>query len=289
MKILSVFTVVFLMFLTSCGMSSEAPEPGGETPRNISEYYLSIDSVSNPVVIARIEDGKVIVCLDKEAACEIMPEDMFAGYQEPFMVEGLEGEPCSVFIGDIGQDYNPMLCVLNTENQVFLLGLFSAFRTGDFKAGRIFPDKAIVAFEEGPGGEWEDEDGEVFYDYTTIYAVEKEGDRDEIFIYDLFELFSTLDDKGETLVRLASNWNMRLTKKIENKTSQYEGFFWIEEEDFDEMVFTYGYELHSLAGDENGKGSFVMSMDENDGWRMMPSTGLLLGDVMYCPVVECGD
>lgn len=90
---------------------------------------------------------------------------------------GINGICKGVFIGDIGQDYNPILCALMSNGDVRILSIFDALRTGNVRMSeRLDKIHDITGFvNDGadplPDGGWS---------YVTIYAIDKNGDRTEI-------------------------------------------------------------------------------------------------------------
>lgn len=248
-----------LLFVTSCiGKSDkkEADKPNQLTGRsapeivaNLTQDYLTMDD-SQPAINAAIENGGLWLTFHKDHIIPIgvVDESSYRLPDGPIKVEGLKGAPKNFIIADIGQDYNPILCVLTDQGKVQMLSLWDVIETGDMEATEI-PMDGIVGFKDGPGGPWEDEDGSVFYDYTTIYAIDKRGNEQEI---PLFNLDNNLENitriKGTDVVYqlyLGSDWKMRYVVGYyrSEKVEELQGRFWTISEDWDNMVFRFGCEL----------------------------------------------
>jgi hypothetical protein len=120
------------------------------------------------------EDGSVVFTL-KEALGPWESGD--------YPVEGLEGRCKGLFVGDIGQDFNPTVCMLMEDGGVEMLNYYASLGT-DIGPGRFFssgrlPDlQDIVLFKSG--AVVDTVDGEKIPVYRTIFAVDKNGANHEI-------------------------------------------------------------------------------------------------------------
>ena len=170
-----------LFLFAACGNQST-----NEDVTELSQDYLTM-SEDQPAIFGEIKDGGLWLTFNKDQILPVgvVDEDSYRLPDGPIKVEGLKGAPKNFIIADIGQDYNPILCVLTEEGKVQILSLWNTVSTGDLEATEI-PMDNIVGFNDGPGGPWEDEDGTVFYDYTTIYGIDEEGNEHEVDIYNLY-------------------------------------------------------------------------------------------------------
>ena len=162
-------SLAFLLF-ASCGTNNQ---PVDEDTTELSQDYVTI-SDDQPAITGEIKDGGLWLTFHKDQILPIgiVDDDSYRLPDEPVKVEGLKGAPKNFIIADMGQDYNPILCVLTEEGKVQMLSLWNTVSTGDLEA-TVIPMDNIVGFTDGPGGPWEDEDGTVFYDYVTIYGLDE--------------------------------------------------------------------------------------------------------------------
>ena len=277
--------VVFVV--TSC---ADKPKPGivEKPPRphvtpeivaDLTQDYITMEE-SQPAINAELKNGGLWLTFNK---AQIMPvgicdESSYRLPEGPVQVEGLKGAPKNFIIADIGQDYNPILCVLTDQKKVQMLSLWNAVTTGDLKVTEI-PMSPIVGFKDGPGGPWEDEDGTVFYDYTTIYGIDARGGEHEIPLYNFDNYLDYIEKtpKGEVdyMLYLGDDWKMRYIIGYHRSETMEElqGRFWLISEDWDSMVFRYGYELTTRleytgegvkTTDVNEKGVFDMQYSDFD-------------------------
>ena len=239
-----------LFLFAACGN-----EPTTEDATELSQDYFTM-SEDQPAIMGEIKDGGLWLTFDKDQILPVgvVDEDSYRLPEGPIQVEGLKGAPKNFIIADIGQDYNPILCVLTEEGKVQMLSLWNTVATGDLEANEI-PMDNIVGFTDGPGGPWEDEDGTVFYDYVTIYGLDEEGKEyevEEYMLYNWLKRYVYGDDPEwpTTLytLNLSGDWKMRFVEERlqEEAVVEKQGRFWPIAMDWDEMVFRFGYELTRL-------------------------------------------
>ena len=108
----------------------EINESESETIRKgfSSEYnYKGV----NAGITAKVINGEVSISFDQDEAANVFGETAFV-LDESYAVEGLSGMCKGVFIGDVGQDYNPVLCCLLEDGGVEVLALYPALRNYGF-------------------------------------------------------------------------------------------------------------------------------------------------------------
>ena len=151
----------------------------------LTKNYYAIDE-DQPVIIGEIKDGKLWLTFmeDEILPLGVVDEDSYRLPDYPIQVEGLQGAPKDFIIADIGQDFNPILCVLTDQDKVQMLSLWNTISTGDIEVTEV-PMESIVEFKDGPGGPWKDDEGNTFYEYTTIYGIDAQGGRHEVPLYSL--------------------------------------------------------------------------------------------------------
>ena len=235
----------------------------------LTKNYYAIDE-DQPVIIGEIKDGKLWLTFmeDEILPLGVVDEDSYRLPDYPIQVEGLQGAPKDFIIADIGQDFNPILCVLTDQDKVQMLSLWNTIATGDIEVTEV-PMESIVEFKDGPGGPWKDDEGNTFYEYTTIYGIDAQGGRHEVPLYSLEHDIEHVDhgQQADVVYQLffTDDWKMRyvmgyyLSEKLEEQT----GHFWLIDEDWDEMVFTFGYELTTRM-EYTGEGIITTAV-ENQG------------------------
>lgn len=204
----------------------------------------------------RLEAGQPIL------TCSAAPMTLI-GYDEDSIVladgdntfDGINGRCKGVFLGDIGQDFNPVLCVLMENGDVKKCSIFYAMQHGGPVLSDTLPDfKDVTGFEIGGGGGWVDEEtGETVYDYTTIYALDARGGRTEIpdFVFD--GLYMAEDGDYTYEVTLTPDWNFYLSvseKETGFLHELYNGSFM--EEDFGDTVSNYSFHVRQYSHVHDG-------------------------------------
>lgn len=258
---------------------------------NVSDLYcnvaISIEGKDGkPLVdyspMISLKDGKAFVRLSR--GINECPEGEYE-------IEDLSGKCGGVFIGNIGQDINPIVCLAMENGGLEIFSLFSATQTGRFdSSGPLDGFKDIEAFKDSTVVDTVD--GEFAGAYVTIFALDKNGDAKEIELTPSLNAeisFLQNNDDGkitEHKIVITQDW------KITYSTSWFEGDP-IEEyrgrirplkADYDNHVFEYSYvffeRLHysqdMMATSEkiNLAGSFRHTSD-NSGYLVTPLSGPL--------------
>ena len=258
---------------------------------NVSDLYCNVairieGKDGKPLVdyspMISLKDGKAFVRLSR--GIDECPEGEYE-------IEDLSGKCRGVFIGNIGQDINPIVCLAMENGGLEIFSLFSATQTGRFdSSGPLDGFKDIEAFKDSTVVDTVD--GEFAGAYVTIFALNKNGDAKEIELTPSLNAeisFLQNNDDGkitEHKIVITQDW------KITYSTSWFEGDP-IEEyrgrirplkADYDNHVFEYSYvffeRLHysqdMMATSEkiNLAGSFRHTSD-NSGYLVTPLSGPL--------------
>ena len=166
---------------------------------------------------------------------------------------GIDGLCKGVFIGTIGQDYNPVVCVVMANGDVKMSSVFYALRHGGPHLSGALPGfKDVTGFESGGGGPWEDETtGETNYDYMTIYALDARGSRTEIPYFRGSGTYAATDGEGSCEVTLTPDWQFSLTRvsRESGLTQVYNGRFSEAEKQDGAQVFPFRVGLYSRFQD----------------------------------------
>ena len=161
----------------------------------------------------RLEAGRPVL------TCSAAPLTRI-GYDEDSIVladgdnefSGINGLCKGVFLGTIGQDYNPVACVVMENGDVKIASIFYAMQHGGPDLSEALTGfKDVTGFESGGGGPWEDEEsGETFYEYETIYALDARGGRTEIPYFPNYGTFLASGNGHHYEAILTPDWNFYL-------------------------------------------------------------------------------
>ena len=161
----------------------------------------------------RLQAGRPVLTISPEPLAAI-------GYDaESFRIingdnefSGINGLCKGVFLGTIGQDYNPVACVVMENGDVKKCSVFYAMQHGEPELSAPLPDfKDVVGFESGGGGEYEI-DGETYYGYQTIYALDARGERTELPHFLDYGLYVAQDGDDTLEVDLTPDWQFCLNR-----------------------------------------------------------------------------
>lgn len=271
------FILLFVSFsLLSCGKkgSSQQEKDTNETTKSdtIKLSYPSVDSDIPYEVF--LEDGRVSLHLPLGLRQELslgsslyLPEDVANPEgKDLFEVTRLVAPCVKIFVGDIGQDTNPMLCMLLNDGRVQLLSIIEAVRYRDFNASTPIKQlQNIKSFESKV----------VDNSYITIFAKDAAGKEFEILPFMVkHELeYPVLDKVGNPrlVIILTPDYKIQLLMdRHEGSWGQiYKGYFegpdWIDEGEKGD----YTFKLYS-ARFENGMGIETQEIDEIGGFSLTP-------------------
>lgn len=162
----------------------------------------------------RLEAGRPVLTCSPAALSSIgWDEDSFVIAAGDNLFSGINGVCKGVFLGTIGQDYNPVACVVMENGELKICGVFYAMQHGEPTLSDPLPDfKDVTGLESGGGGAWEDEDGNTNYEYVTIYALDARGGRTEIPWFTDYGLFLAEDGEAQVEVMLTPDWHYYLTR-----------------------------------------------------------------------------
>lgn len=260
---LTLFALVCMM-LASCDGNGNS---GGNGVNNtvseqepIKAHYL-IGEEADTLVKVFYENNRLYMWCNKDVVLKnnIAFEETYRLSDEPTEIWDVKGNVKKLYIGDIGQDYNPILCVLYDNGKVGIMHVYGAIQTGDTGLG-ILNMTDIVDFRSGGGGPIEGDDGEVFYEYTTIYAIDKDGEEHEIQLYFGPQYLSMLPygEEGKENYRLTftADWKMVIEHfwKDGSLNDVANGFFWPVDNDCvttEGCVYRYEAYEHSVSAESS--------------------------------------
>ena len=156
-----------VQFITSDGEFTDMAISKGFSSEHI---YKGISAE----IKAKLVNGKVLIFYDREEAVSIFGEADIV-INDSYNVEGMSGACKGVFIGDVGQDYNPVLCCLMEDGGIEVLELYEALRSFDFRtSGRLSGYDNIVSVSN-EGVQFGDGGG-----YVTLFTLDAAGNKKEI-------------------------------------------------------------------------------------------------------------
>lgn len=246
-------------------------------------HELLAEEVGFSQIKAFVRDGKAFVSLPQRV------DECPAGEYE---IEGLSGKCRGLFIGDIGQDINPIVCLAMENGGVEVFSVFSATQNGDFRSSGLLDGfENIEAFQDSTMVEMFD--GEIVGGgYVTVFAFDKNGEAKEIELCpsggaEISSLSTGEDGRAtEHKLLLEPDWKIRhTTNPYEgDPIEEYRGRIRQLKADYDNYVFEYSYEFtehltiggDGIANEEKTglKGSFRM-VTGNNGYVVTPLSGTL--------------
>ena len=279
--------------LTSCNGKSTSPQettPNGDT---VKRTYMTMttynpDPGQHYGISAEIKGGKVYVTVNHDQ----YDKAPFAGgmdfrlNDETYEVQNTDTPIVSIFIGDIGQDYNPVLCMQREDGKVQIASIFDGIsRLGFFQASYPLPNlNNIVLFK-----------AKTFDDHVGIAAIDGDGLETEVPYNPagLQEYIYTNAVGTQLRLTLTPDWKFICqhfiagddggVKEIKEYVGEYTLAYINDEYDNQEI----GYTVHTLANvlaDDNAtkpyksKGAFKMQFVDGmaQSVKVTPLTGTLL-------------
>ena len=114
---------------------------------------------------------------------------------------GVNGLCKGVFLGTIGQDYNPVACVVMENGDVKKCTVFYAMEHGAQLSDALPDFKDVTGFEK-----------DTLEDYQTIFALDERGGRVEIPHFIDYGLFSAADGDDTVMAELTPDWRFNLSR-----------------------------------------------------------------------------
>ena len=139
-------------------------------------------------ITAKIINGGVSIIYDREEAVSILRETDYM-LKDSYNLEGMSGICKGLFIGNVGQDYDPVLCCLMEDGGIEVIALYNALRWDDFRSSGRLPgyDNVVSVSQESV----QFEDG----GYITLFTVDAAGNKKEVD-FNTF-LYGSLYHQGE--------------------------------------------------------------------------------------------
>ena len=275
------FVLLFVSFTClSCGKknSSQEEKDTNETTKS-DTIKLTFPSVDGDIPYeVFLENGRVSLHLPIALRQELslgsslyLPEDVANPEgKDLFEVTRLAGSCVNIFVGDIGQDTNPMLCMLLSDGRVQLLNIFQAVLYKDFNASAPIKElRDIKSFESKV----------VDNTYVTIFAKDASGKEFEILPFMVkHELrYPILNEVGNPplVIVLTSDYKIEiLMERYEGSWGQiyrgtFEGPDWLDEG----QKGNYTFDLFYLER-EDGQGAKAFDIKETGNFTLSRKEGI---------------
>lgn len=264
--------------------------PVATTPQ-IQESNLK-DKVELPQIGVEVVlvDGKVAI--DLKDANKFIEHYASLHYFTPlegggrYFLQKMSGKCKGIFVGDIGQDFNPVLCMLMENGGVEIVDICQTLVFNElWTSGLLEGFDNIVDFYAGGGGEYE-ADGQILFSYNTIYAVDKDGEKHEIRYYPVC-LPEYYMDYSNDIMRLSPDGKITIKVQPEGAPCyQYNGRFTMKEIGNDYELFDVKYEMFEKYFIENPDqgmekvsvlGGFQLNTTDYNCLYISPNNGLSFG------------
>lgn len=205
-------------------------------------------------ISVRLEAGQPILTSSTEPLTQLgYPEESIVLADGDKTFGGINGLCKGVFLGDIGQDYNPVVCVVMDNGDVKMSSVLFASQYGGPDLSDALPGiKDATGFESGPAGEWVDpESGETFYEYQSVFALDARGGRTEIPYFANYGVYRSPREDGEFEVILTPDWQFAFRSFSPDRAEMCNGYFQ-ELESSEDGVFKFAFRQTTYSRFEDG-------------------------------------
>lgn len=296
-------TAMAALLLCACGSKAgnavgqdsaavAAPGPDYVTKTTIRNYVSMTTYIPSPGehygISAERKHGKVYVTVDpdKFEKAPFASGMDFRLNEKTYEVQNTDDYIVSLFIGDIGQDYNPVLCMLREDGKVQIVDIFDGIsRFGFFQASWPLPGlKNIVDFKAGN-----------YEDHVGIAAIAEDGSETEVPYNPIAKCdFVNTTSAGTNLVfTFTPDWKFACKHFITGpdggvkEIKEYLGEYASTPTESDANNSFISYTIHTLANvlaDDNApkpytdKGTFLIEQIDEFGRQLaiIPQTGKML-------------
>lgn len=196
-------------------------------------------------ITARVENGGVIVNIDPAFPGLSNYLDTSLLKKRQYTVKGLAAPAESLYISDIGQDSNPVLCIINTNHDLEILDLFNAIRNDDWQSSGILQHD-IHHFAHRSAS------------YMNIYAVDSQLQEREIELAHILlggEYHHQAQDGKRHSLYLSPDWKIayRVFDKSGKLLEEKRGHYRETSHADDYQSATYRYEFADSQGEFHGE------------------------------------
>ena len=262
---------------------------GGRTLNYSPTISLRDGTLNYPAVVREGEGGVLDITEEVhswglEQTCEVEPgaetfrvsEDGKVIYHQledagpweagDYPVKGLEGKCKGLFLGNIGQDINPVLCMLMDDGGVEILDFWSGLdsyteKGGFYSSGRLPGMKDIRLFKNATVMD-HTADGDQMPAYVTIFAIDKNGVSHEIneCTRPAGTVHHSVTDNGTEIdhsLNISPDWKIRYAVGLPESEllEEYFGRIAPLKVDYEAGIFEYSYDFfeHTVHKDLESK------------------------------------
>ena len=295
MKRLKLFiTAMAALLLCACG--SKAGNAAGQDSAAVAapgpDYVTKTDYDSGSDedfgISAEIKGGKVFVSVDADKFVKTyVGQGMdYRLNESTYEVQNLDTPIVSLHLSDIGQDYNPVLCMLRQDGRVQILDVFDAIsRRGFFQASWPLPElKDIVSFKK-----------QSYEEHLGIAAISSNGSETEVPLNTVSqtEFVHNESDGSKVILHFTCDWKFVCQHFITGpdfgvkEIKEYVGEYTAKPIDgsFDRQQIVYTIHTFSSVLADNAtpkpftdKGTFIFEYKDNIGQQIAvtPQSGKIL-------------
>ena len=295
MKRLKLFiTAMAALLLCACG--SKAGNAAGQDSAAVAapgpDYVTKTDydcgSDEDFGISAEIKGGKVFVSVDADKFVKTyVGQGMdYRLNESTYEVQNLDAPIVSLHLSDIGQDYNPVLCMLRQDGRVQILDVFDAIsRRGFFQASWPLPElKDIVSFKK-----------QSYEEHLGIAAISSNGSETEVPLNTVSqtEFVHNESDGSKVILHFTCDWKFVCQHFITGpdfgvkEIKEYVGEYTAKPIDgsFDRQQIAYTIHTFSSVLADNAtpkpftdKGTFIFEYKDNIGQQIAvtPQSGKIL-------------
>ena len=295
MKRLKLFiTAMAALLLCACGSkagnavgqdSAAVAAPG---PDYVTKTDYDCGSDEDFGISAEIKGGKVFVSVDADKFVKTyVGQGMdYRLNESTYEVQNLDAPIVSLHLSDIGQDYNPVLCMLRQDGRVQILDVFDAIsRRGFFQASWPLPElKDIVSFKK-----------QSYEEHLGIAAISSNGSETEVPLNTVSqtEFVHNESDGSKVILHFTCDWKFVCQHFITGpdfgvkEIKEYVGEYTAKPIDgsFDRQQIAYTIHTFSSVLADNAtpkpftdKGTFIFEYKDNIGQQIAvtPQSGKIL-------------
>ena len=295
MKRLKLFiTAMAALLLCACGSkagnavgqdSAAVAAPG---PDYVTKTDYDCGSDEDFGISAEIKGGKVFVSVDADKFVKTyVGQGMdYRLNESTYEVQNLDAPIVSLHLSDIGQDYNPVLCMLRQDGRVQILDGFDAIsRRGFFQASWPLPElKDIVSFKK-----------QSYEEHLGIAAISSNGSETEVPLNTVSqtEFVHNESDGSKVILHFTCDWKFVCQHFITGpdfgvkEIKEYVGEYTAKPIDgsFDRQQIAYTIHTFSSVLADNAtpkpftdKGTFIFEYKDNIGQQIAvtPQSGKIL-------------
>lgn len=196
-----------------------------------------------------------------------------------YEIKNINGDCKDIFIGDIGQNTNPILCILLYNNNVEVMSVQKSIDNAFLMSSGILKGLwDVESFENSGGGAYE-YDGKTMYSYITIYGIDsgKHKTEVELFCRGIDSPYVSADGKK---ILLLEDYTLSYT----DGDKEYRGIFSYDTINENESLYNISYNFvqqrnlnEDSFSDVDIKGTFEYANPDFNTVTVNPTSGFDLG------------